>query len=221
MAVIIQRTVGLRSYETTTRWDSPVPAHISIVSLWHLVGNLLLLSKMDRHSKFIFSVNVDWSVLDFISVHLCSHGLYKRIPEIHLPCTGWLVPPYEPPEPYGAADHDCRYINLTANLLCVREPWKTRQIMLPPPSKQGANKTWPVRSPKLWGNRLAANTCVVLKQKCKCRSIYHTSKYLKVINQGNKLLCKTCSNCLPWQIHMYNKLKNMCKTMVFIWMLAK
>ena len=44
------------------------------------------------------------------------------------------------------------------------------------------------------------------------------SKYLKAINQANKLLNKICSIFLPWQIYLHNdKIKNnMCKDMIFV-----
>lgn len=54
-------------------------------------------------------------------------------------------------------------------------------------------------------------------QEFKWRPIYHKSKYLKCINQANKLLNAICSSLLSQQTFLYeNKWKNMCKAKIYL-----
>lgn len=115
MGDVIQRTMWLRTYKIITRWAS---VHIPTVSFQCPMDRLWPLSNMHYHFKFVFSMRVGGAILDSILTHLCSQGLCKEIPEIHLPCPG-PARPYEPSELGGVADHVSAHINLVESLLCV------------------------------------------------------------------------------------------------------
>ena len=58
---VIQKAMGLRSYEIINRWAS---AHLPTVALQCLVGRLQPLSNMHPYSKFIFDIRVGWPTVD-------------------------------------------------------------------------------------------------------------------------------------------------------------